>query len=66
MSIKISDRQLLHMRKHLITDFFQNSLSDDNHKTVIQVSGYRTCKQDHRNFNQILLQAGKINLGLCQ
>ena len=66
MSIKISDRQLLHMRKHLITDFFQNSLSDDNHEAVVQVSGYCTCKQDYCNFYQILFQTGKINLGLCQ
>ena len=66
VGIKIPDRQFLHVGKHLITDFFQNTLSDNNHKTVVQVSGYCTCKQDYCNFYQILFQTGKINLGLCQ
>lgn len=38
-------------------------LEDGMYSVNVELQG---CKQDYCNFYQILFQAGKINLGLCQ
>ena len=59
MRIEVANRQLLHMREHLVTHLFEHALRNADHQPVVDKRSCNADEIDHRHAHQRMQQTGK-------